>query len=226
MIYLLEDDDSIRELVSYTLTKSGMEAQGFPAPSKFYEALDKSIPELILLDIMLPEEDGLSILKKLRSDAKTESIPIIMLTAKGDEYNKVIALDNGADDYITKPFGIMELIARVKAVLRRSSKNANKSTDVYKIGNLTINVAKHEVLAFGKPISLTYKEFELLLLLVQNKGLVLGREKILSEVWGYDFGGESRTVDVHVRTLRGKLGELSELIETVRGVGYKIEERE
>ena len=224
MIYLLEDDDSIRELVCYTLTKTGTEARGFATPSDFYEAMKKELPELILLDIMLPEEDGLSVLRRLRSAPKTESIPVIMLTAKGDEYNKVIALDAGADDYVTKPFGVMELTARIKAVLRRSAKSADKATEVYKIGNLTVDTAKHEVYSSGELAVLTYKEFELLVLLVQNRGLVLGRDRILREVWGYDFDGESRTVDVHVRTLRSKLGSSASLIETVRGVGYKIGE--
>lgn len=224
MIYLLEDDDSIRELVCYTLTKTGTEAQGFSTPTEFYEAIKKELPELILLDIMLPEEDGLSVLKRLRAAKKTEAIPVIMLTAKGDEYNKVIALDSGADDYVTKPFGVMELAARIKAVLRRSAKSTNKSTEVYKIGNLTIDTAKHEVFSSGEPIALTYKEFELLVLLAQSRGVVLGRDRILKEVWGYDFDGESRTVDVHVRTLRSKLGDCASLIETVRGVGYKIGE--
>ena len=225
MIYLLEDDDSIRELVCYTLNKAGNEAYGFATPTEFYEAMKKNTPELILLDIMLPEEDGLSILKKLRCSPKTEGIPIIMLTAKGDEYNKVIALDAGADDYVTKPFGIMELTARIKAVLRRSTKPTDKTTEVYKISNLVINTAKHEVYVAEQAVSLTYKEFELLVLLVQNKGVVLSRDRILHDVWGYDFDGESRTVDVHVRTLRAKLSSAKDLIETVRGIGYKIGER-
>ncbi len=223
MIYLLEDDDSIRELVCYTLCKTGMEAVGFSTPSDFWSRMNNELPELILLDIMLPEEDGISVLKKLKGQSKTEDIPVIMLTAKGDEYNKVIALDIGADDYITKPFGIMELVARAKAVLRRSSR-LNTTTKVYKIGDLTIDTSKREVLAFGEHVALTFKEFELLVLLAENRGVVLCRSKILQDIWGYDFDGENRTVDVHVRTLRSKLGECADVIETVRGVGYKIGE--
>lgn len=223
MIYLLEDDDSIRELVCYTLCKTGMEAVGFSLPSDFWARMKSESAELILLDIMLPEEDGISVLRRLKEQSKTEDIPVIMLTAKGDEYNKVIALDIGADDYITKPFGIMELVARVKAVLRRSSK-LNLTTKIYKIGDLVIDTSKREVLVSGERVSLTFKEFELLTLLAENRGVVLCRDKILRDIWGYDFDGENRTVDVHVRTLRSKLGALSDVIETVRGVGYKIGE--
>ena len=219
MIYLLEDDESIRELVCYTLSKSGMDAVGFCTPSDFWRALEQNTPDLILLDVMLPEQDGISVLKQLKETDL--DIPVIMLTAKSDEYNKVIALDRGADDYITKPFGIMELVARVKAVLRRSRKS-NLTTNIYQIGDLTIDTSKREVCVQGKAVTLTFKEFELLVLLAESGGAVLGRDKILRDIWGYDFDGENRTVDVHVRTLRSKLGACSDLIETVRGVGYKM----
>ncbi len=221
MIYLLEDDDSIRELVCYTLTKTGMDAVGFGTPGDFWRALGEVTPELVLLDVMLPEQDGISVLKELRRMPEYQDVPVIMLTAKSDEYNKVIALDRGADDYITKPFGIMELVARVKAVLRRSNRT-NLTTNIYKIGDLTIDTAKREVYVEDVLVSLTFKEFELLVLLAENGGAVLGRDRILREIWGYDFDGENRTVDVHVRTLRSKLGVCADLIETVRGVGYKM----
>ena len=221
MIYLLEDDLSIRELVCYSLNKTDNEAVGFSLPSEFFSAMEKRVPELVLLDVMLPEEDGISVLKKLRSDPKTQRIPIIMLTAKGSEFDKVTALDAGADDYVTKPFGVMELIARVKALLRRATVS-ERADRLYSAETLSISTAKHEVLVNGEEILLTYKEFELLCLLFENRGTVLNRDKILSEVWGYNFDGENRTVDVHIRTLRKKLGEAADVIETVRGVGYRI----
>lgn len=220
MIYLLEDDSGIRSLVLYALNNSGLPAEGFETPSEFYEALGKQIPELLLLDIMLPEEDGLSILRKLRSAPATSKLPIIMLTAKGTEYDKVAGLDSGADDYVTKPFGAMELISRVKALLRRSA----PSGDVLTAGALSVIPEKHEVTADGTPVTLTLKEFDLLLLLLKNRGRVYSRDELLRQIWGYDFTGESRTVDVHIRTLRAKLGECGELIQTVRGVGYRIGE--
>ena len=218
MIYLLEDDSGIRSLVLYALNNSGLPAEGFETPSEFYEALGKQMPELLLLDIMLPEEDGLSILRTLRSSPATKKLPIIMLTAKGTEYDKVAGLDSGADDYVTKPFGAMELISRVRALLRRSA----PSDDILTAGSLSVIPERHEVTAEGAPVTLTLKEFELLLLLLRNRGRVYSREELLRQIWGYDFTGESRTVDVHIRTLRAKLGSCGELIQTVRGVGYRI----
>lgn len=224
MIYLLEDDDSIRELVCYSLNKTGNEAEGFSRPSDFFAAVLKKVPELVLLDVMLPEEDGLSVLKKLRSRSATKDIPIIMLTARGAEFDKVTAFDIGADDYVTKPFGVMELLARVKALLRRAARTGcNENADgEYRIGNLSVSQSRHEVRVLDREVPLTYKEFELLTLLIENRGVVLTRDKILRAVWDYEFDGENRTVDVHVRTLRQKLGEECDIIETVRGVGYKI----
>lgn len=225
MIYLLEDDESIRELVCYSLTKTGTPARGFQRPSALYAALERERPELLLLDVMLPEEDGLSVLSRLRKAPNTRDLPIIMLTAKGSEFDKVSALDAGADDYITKPFGIMELCARVKAVLRRvQSTYAGGEGEIYRLGALTVSVPRHEVTVGEEPISLTGKEFELLCLLLAHRGTVLTRDKILREIWGYEFDGENRTVDVHIRTLRGKLGEAGSGIETVRGYGYRIGE--
>lgn len=224
MIYLLEDDNSIRDLTLYALSGSGLEAQGFERPSDFWAALDRQLPSLLLLDVMLPEEDGISILQKLRRRDDTRSLPVIMLTARSSEYDKVVGLDNGADDYVTKPFGMLELISRVKALLRRSSVSSPESepSGVYKVGQLYVSQPGYIVRSDGKDISLTLKEFELLCLLLRNRGLVLSRSQILSDIWGFDFAGESRTVDVHIRTLRTKLGECGSLIETVRGVGYKI----
>ncbi|MBQ8321502.1 MAG: response regulator transcription factor [Clostridia bacterium] len=224
MIYLVEDDDSIRELVCYALEKTGEGAVGFSLPSEFYTALEKSTPDLVLLDIMLPEEDGLCILSRLRSDNRWRSLPVIMLTAKGSEFDKVRGLDLGADDYITKPFGVMELVARVKAVIRRTRRSEMKDGGEYAKGGVCLCVRRREVTAGGRAVELTYKEFELLKFLFENAGTVLSRDRILNEVWGYGFGGESRTVDVHVRTLRQKLGDFADIIETVRGVGYRIAE--
>ena len=222
MIYLLEDDESIRELVSYALNKTGNETLGFDLPSKLYIAMEKEAPDLLILDVMLPEEDGISVLKKIRDNEKTSSLPIIMLTAKSSEFDKVRALDLGADDYVTKPFGVMELVARVKALLRRSGTKDNSQKPIYSVGGLEVSVEKHEVKVFGENVVLTLKEFELLCLLLENRGTVLTRDRILGEVWGYSFDGENRTVDVHIRTLRQKLGERCDFIETVRGVGYKM----
>ena len=220
MIYLVEDDDSIRELVTYTLNSSGLSAQGFSHPSAFWQAMEHELPQLCMLDIMLPEEDGLQILRALRSNPRTRDIPVMMLTAKGSEYDKVIGLDAGADDYVPKPFGMMELLARVRALLRRSS--PRQEQDEYRIGPLYISTARHVVQVNGRDVALTLKEYELLKTLMENQDLVLTRDRLLNQIWGYSFDGESRTVDVHVRTLRQKLGDASELIETVRGVGYKI----
>ncbi|HBM99245.1 MAG TPA: DNA-binding response regulator [Ruminococcus sp.] len=222
MIYFLEDDNSINEAILYSLKNSGFEVKGFNRPSDFWKAMDEEIPDLVLLDIMLPEEDGLSILRKLRNNSETAKISAIMVTAKDSEYDKIIGLDSGADDYMTKPFSMMELISRIKALLRRTQNNSvNKEI---KIGNLSVNPEKHLVNAAGKNITLTYKEYQLLLHLMQNKGIVFSREKLLNKIWGYDFDGENRTVDVHIRTLRTKLGECGAMIETVRGFGYKIGE--
>lgn len=221
MIFVVEDDPNIRELVTYTLQSTGFDACGFENGSEFLKALnDGEKPELVLLDIMLPGEDGISILGKLRKKSATQDLPIIMMTAKGTEYDKVLGLDSGADDYITKPFGMMELVSRVKAVLRRSSRNEKKDEIV--IGQLKIYPNKHKVKSCGNEVTLTNKEFKLLCLLVESKGNVLNRDQLLTNIWGYDFDGETRTVDVHIRSLRQKLGECGKLIETVRGIGYRI----
>lgn len=221
MIYLLEDDPGIRSFVLYALKSSGYDAEGFELPSQMYKAMEKTLPELLLLDIMLPEEDGLTILKKLRSAPETETLPIIMLTAKSTEYDKVEGLDSGADDYIAKPFGAKELISRIKALLRRSSRSGAESLTM---GGLVIFPSKHEVIADGEKVKLTLKEYEMLLLLVRHKGEVFSRDTLLQKIWGYDFQGESRTVDVHIRTLRSKLGNCGEMIRTIRGAGYKAED--
>ncbi len=220
MIYCVEDDKSIRELIIYALKSGGYEALGFSESKPFYVALEETLPSLILLDIMLPSEDGMEILKKLKTSVKTKDIPVIMLTAKSSEYDKVLGLDTGADDYITKPFGIMEFLSRVKAVLRRSG----SLTDTEELSNerITIYLDRHLVVADGEEVTLTFKEFALLKYLMENAGIVMTRDKLLEEVWGYDYEGETRTVDVHIRTLRQKLGDAGSVIETVRGVGYKI----
>lgn len=220
MIYLVEDDNSIRELVVYTLHSTGLEAAGFSCARDFWKEIGTQQPSLILLDIMLPDEDGISILKKLKANGTTKNIPVIMLTARGTEYDKVLGLDSGADDYIPKPFGMMELVSRIKAVLRRSQ--PAPSQDILEAGPISIDINKHQVIADGKEVVLTLKEFELLSYLIQNRGFVLSRDKILSRIWGYDIEVETRTVDVHIRTLRQKLGVCGEMIETVRGVGYRI----
>ena len=222
MIYMLEDDTSIQNFVLYTLKNTGFEAEGFERPSDFWKRMEEQIPDLLLLDIMLPEEDGMEILKKIRENRKTKNLPVIMLTAKGTEYDKVLGLDSGADDYVAKPFSMMELMSRIKALLRRSEVKEEKN-DTYQVGPLFVSISKHIVKVNGEEITcLTYKEFELLSLLLQHQETVLSRDQILQSIWGYDFDGESRTVDVHVRTLRQKLGEAGKLIETVRGFGYKI----
>ena len=219
MIYLVEDDNSIRELVLYTLNSSGQEAEGFDRPSAFWQALERRRPDLLILDIMLPEEDGLTVLKRLRETDKT--LPVMMLTAKSTEYDKVVGLDSGADDYLAKPFGMMELMARVKALLRRSARR-EEAAGQYELGRLALNVGQHTVKVDGESVTLTLKEFELLQLLLAHKGMVFSRDQLLNQVWGYAFDGENRTVDVHIRTLRQKLGPCGDYIETVRGVGYKI----
>ncbi|MEG1431620.1 MULTISPECIES: winged helix-turn-helix domain-containing protein [Eubacterium] len=220
MIYIVEDDSGIRELVMYTLQNSGYTVCGFEQGDELFSSLSDPFPELILLDIMLPGEDGIQILKKLRQDERTKAIPIIMLTAKSAEYDKVIGLDNGADDYVTKPFGMMELLSRIKAVLRRSTPHPSSQILSYK--NILIDERAHQATVDGTPVDLTLKEYNLLNLLMHNIGTVLTRDMLLSKVWGYDFDGETRTVDVHIRTLRQKLGEEHSIIETVRGVGYRI----
>ncbi len=221
MIYILEDDESIRNFVGYALNNSGMPAQGFGSPSEFWKAVKAQMPKLLLLDIMLPEEDGLSILSKLRASPETKHLPVILLTAKGTEYDKVLGLDSGADDYIAKPFSMMELISRIKALLRRC--DASKAdADEYTVGKLYLCPSKHIVRADGADVSLTLKEYELLCLLMTNSDTVFTRDVILERIWGFPFDGENRTVDVHIRTLRTKLGECGDLIETVRGIGYKI----
>lgn len=218
MIYLLEDDDNIRDFTIYALTNSGYEVQGFALPSQFRAAVAQQLPELVLLDIMLPEEDGLSILRWLRGNESTAHLPIMMLSAKGTEYDKVLGLDSGADDYLAKPFGVMELLSRIRALLRRAEKP--DPSEVLQIGAVTLNSKRHTVTLCGAPLVLTCKEFDLLELLMRNQGLVLSRSRILQAVWGYDYVGESRTVDVHIRMLRAKFGEEYNIIETVRGVGY------
>lgn len=219
MIYMLEDEAGIRNFVLYGLKSSGFEAEGFETPSALRSAMAERLPDLLLLDRMLPEEDGLSLLKKLRSMPQTKDLPVIMLTAKDTELDKVEGLDSGADDYVAKPFGMLELISRIKALLRRTG--STNDTDELILGTLRILPSKHEVFADGIKIALTLKEYDMLLFLVQNKGKVFSRDSLLKEIWGYDFSGESRTVDVHIRTLRQKLGDCGELIQTIRGVGYK-----
>lgn len=222
-IYLVEDDPAIRELVIYTLKASGYQAEGFAEASAFFSALHRKAPALVLLDIMLPGDDGLSVLKTLRAGPVTKNIPVIMLTAKSAEYDKVLGLDLGADDYIAKPFGMMELVARIRALLRRAEPQKQEEP-VVKLGQLELNLQKHTVTAGEMPVVLTLKEFEVLKMLMQNNGMVFTREQLLQQVWGYSFEGETRTVDVHIRTLRQKLGSSGEMIETVRGVGYRAKE--
>lgn len=220
MIYLLEDDDSIRKLVIYALESQGFEAAGFALPSAFWRALEKQSPELVLLDIMLPEEDGLAILKKLRAAPETRRLPVVLLTAKNSEFDRVIGLDNGADDFISKPFSMLELIARIRAVLRRSA--PAQAVRAYQIGPLFVSPEQHIVRVDGENVTLTNKEFELLCLLFDNQGIVLTRQVLMDRVWGFEAERENRTLDVHIRTLRVKLGAAGCLIETVRGVGYKL----
>lgn len=222
MIFCVEDDAGIRDLMIYTLNASGFRAVGFENAREFYAALADDTPELIMLDIMLPGEDGISILKRLKADARTADIPVIMATAKGNEYDKVIGLDLGADDYLAKPFGMMEMASRVRAVLRRSGRAAEKQ-QLIRVGGLEMNLGEHSVTADGIRVQLTLKEFELLHTFMTNPGRAFTREQLLSSVWCEDFLGETRTVDVHVGTLRQKLGACGKYIRTVRGVGYKLE---
>ncbi len=218
MIYLLEDDSNIRDFVLYALNGQDMEAEGFERPSEFWAALSQRMPDLLLLDIMLPEEDGMEILRKLRAKPDTRRLPVIMLTAKDTEFDRVLGLDEGADDYVAKPFSMLELVSRIRAVLRRAGGTAAD----FRLGRLYISPEKHQVQVDGQDVALTLKEFELLRILLENRGRVLTRTQLQDHVWGYEFDGESRTVDVHIRTLRQKLGACGEIIETVRGVGYKI----
>ncbi len=223
MIYCVEDDASARELMIYTLNSAGYTAVGFGDAPSFFKAVAQQKPELVLLDIMLPDTDGLSILKKLKTAAATRDIPVIMETAKGSEYDKVIGLDSGADDYLTKPFGMMEMVSRVRAVLRRSDNS--KKNEVISVGGISIDLRRHGVLSDGQTVSLTVKEYELLKIFMQNTGAVFTRDELLNLVWGEQFFGETRTVDVHIGTLRTKLGENGKMIETVRGVGYRMENK-
>jgi two-component system alkaline phosphatase synthesis response regulator PhoP len=222
MIAVVEDDNSIRELVCYTLNKTGFTAKGFIKGEAFYNYLEEDVPELLLLDVMLPDEDGISILRKIKLNKKTEKIPVIMLTAKDSEYDKIIGLDSGADDYVTKPFAIMELISRIKAVLRRTNEISVKYKNIFSFKELILDNTAHTVYAKGKLVELTLKEHKLLKLLLENEGCVINRELLLEKIWGYTFDGETRTVDVHIRTLRSKLKECGEYIETIRGIGYRI----
>lgn len=221
MIYCVEDDDNIRELVVYALKTGGFEALGFTDGDGLWKELSRRKPSLIILDIMLPGEDGISILTRLKKQKDTQDVPVILLTAKSAEYDKVQGLDLGADDYITKPFGVMELLSRIKAVLRRTAPASDE--DKLSIGELVIDIKSHRVTVGGEEVILTLKEFELLHYLVKNKGVVLTRDKILEAIWGYEFTGETRTVDVHVSSLRTKLAACGDMIETVRGMGYRIE---
>ncbi len=220
MIFCVEDDSSIRELIVYTLKSTGFESVGVGDGDELFAKLQTTTPQLILLDIMLPGQDGLQILKKLKSAPSTKHVPVILVTAKGSEFDKVIGLDTGADDYIAKPFGMMEMVSRVKAVLRRSAPQEEKT--LFHCGDIVLDVKRHTVHTANEEVLLTFKEFELLRILMQNSGIVLTRDHLLERIWGYDFDGETRTVDVHIRTLRQKLGVHGNLISTVRGVGYRI----
>ena len=223
LIYVVEDDKSIQEIETFALQNVGYRVEGFSTAGEFYEALKSEIPDIVLLDIMLPDEDGLSIVKKLRAREDTVLLPIIMVTAKTSEIDKVKGLDIGADDYMTKPFGVMELISRVKAMLRRSAKPEEKEK-ILKLGKIVLDREKHAVYVNDEPCELTYKEYELLKLLMSNAGIVTTREVILDRIWGTDFEGESRTLDMHIKTLRQKLKEEGSLIKTVRNVGYIMNE--
>lgn len=221
IIYIVEDDTNIREIERYALKNSGYEVEEFECGAEFFKRLKERMPSLVILDIMLPDEDGMEILAKLRSDKQTEKLPVIMVTAKTTELDKVKGLDSGADDYITKPFGVMELISRVKALLRRVGTVVVDTQ--YQYGDIFVDNNKHAVTVCGNPCELTYKEFELLKYLIVNKGIVISRDKLMSQVWGFDYEGETRTVDVHIKTLRQKLGEAGSCIKTIRNVGYMVE---
>ena len=221
MIYCVEDESGIRNMMVYTLESAGLKAKGLEDGAALYAALKEEIPSLIILDIMLPDEDGISILKKLRVQSSTQRVPVIMATAKGSEYDKVIGLDSGADDYLVKPFGMMEMVSRVRAVMRRS---AQEEVPAIQLGQLYLNPSAHVVMVDGEPVELTYKEFELLMYLMRHKSIAVSRDKLMEMVWGYEFAGETRTVDMHIKTLRQKLeaAGCTDLIKTVRGIGYKI----
>ena len=221
MIYCVEDDGSIRDLMVYALQAAGFSAAGCADGEEFWQAMRKETPELVMLDIMLPGEDGISILKKLRAVPATADIPVIMATAKGTEYDRVIGLDLGADDYLTKPFGMMEMVSRIRAVLRRTGHRAEPT--VLRQGGILLDEARHAIEVDGSPVTLTLKEYDLLRLFMENPGLVFTRDRLLSAVWGADYYGETRTVDVHIGTLRTKLGPAGDILQTVRGVGYKLE---
>ena len=220
MIYCVEDESTIRDLMVYTLKASGFDARGFESASDFWPAMKEQEPALIILDVMLPDEDGLTILKALRSSPVTADIPVIMATAKNSEYDKVIGLDSGADDYLSKPFGMMEMVSRIKAVLRRAKPKQAEVLACF--GGISMDKSRHSVTVYGAPVSLTLKEYELLKLFMENPDRVFTREVLLSEIWGNAFIGETRTVDVHIGTLRTKLAQAGNLIETVRGVGYRM----
>ena len=221
LIYIVEDDKNIREIEAFALKNSGYQTKDFGCAAEFYTKMEEKLPNLILLDVMLPDEDGLNIVKKIRNNPESRKIPVIMVTAKTTELDKVKGLDMGADDYLTKPFGVMELISRVKALLRRCE--GSEDEKFYAVGNLLLDIVKHSVSVDGESIDLTFKEYELLRLLMQNAGIVTSREAIMERVWGTDFEGESRTLDMHIKTLRQKLGEAGSLIKTIRNVGYIIE---
>ncbi len=220
MIYCVEDDVDIRELIVYTLESAGYRAEGIGDGASLRAAMENTLPELILMDIMLPGEDGVSLLQWVRSRNETAGIPVIMLTARGSEFDKVRSLDLGADDYVTKPFGMMELLSRIRAVLRRSGRGIR--TTVLQAGPVLMDLDRHSVKSSGQDVTLTLKEYDLLRKLMENLNVVFSRDQLLEDVWGYDIGGETRTVDVHVRNLRQKLGLPGEMIETVRGVGYRM----
>ena len=220
LIYIVEDDGNILEIESYALENSGYSVKGFEHAQAFYEALREQLPDLVLLDIMLPEEDGISVLRQLRADQKTAALPVIMVTAKTSEIDIVRGLDLGADDYISKPFGILELLSRVKAVLRRT--RTAPQTEILEFGEIRLEPERRLCLVDGKPAELTYKEYELLLCLLRNAGIVMKRDVLMERIWGVDFEGESRTLDMHIKTLRQKLGEASRFIQTVRNVGYTL----
>lgn len=225
MIYYVEDDPNIRNLATYALEQAGLKTQGFSAAEELYAACQIELPELFLLDIMLPHEDGISILRHLRDQQATKDIPVMMLTAKGTEFDVVTGLDSGADDYLAKPFGMMELVSRVNALLRRSGKESGQDGyEVLRAEGLALTPSKRSVTVNDEPVTLTFKEFELLRMLLENRGLVLSREQLLELVWGWSYSGNTRTVDVHIQTLRQKLGEAGSLIETIRGVGYRVKE--
>ena len=223
MIFCVEDDESIQSLELYTLRSAGFEAEGFPDGEAFRAALRVQRPELVILDVMLPGESGVELLKGLRADHRTRDIPVIMATAKGAEYDKIQSLDLGADDYLVKPFGMMELVSRVKAVLRRYRPAQDR--ELLTAGGLVVDVVEHTVTADGQRVALTFKEFELLRLFLSHPGAAFTREQLLSAVWEGEYFGETRTVDMHIRTLRQKLGSYGRLIETVRNVGYRLEEK-